>query len=250
MMAIDRQGRSASVASHVPCEACQVRGLALCGALAKDELCRLDAISSDVRLDPPKAVVYEGDPARCAFIVKSGLLRLTKVLPDGRRQVTGFLYPGDFLGLGHGDTYTCSAEAVTPAQLCRFERTRLPQLFTEFPALEHRMLAMASNEIANAQKQLLLLGRKTARERVASFLCDAIEAASLRGWSTSPLELPMSRADMADYLGLTIETVSRTLTKLTRDKLIELPSPHRVIVPAEARLRRIAAGEEPGEDSA
>lgn len=240
----DRSAMKAHPRRGERCVACEVRGAALCGALDPGDLCRLEQVAVDRHFDPLKSVVYEGDPARHTFILKSGIVRLTKSLPDGRRQVTGFLYPGHFLGLGDELRYSYSAEAVTSATLCRIERDRLKELFVELPELEHRMLAIASREIADTQKQLLLLGRKTARERVASFLADTVREARARGWTTGPLELPMSRADISDYLGLTIETVSRTLTRLAKDRVIALPSAHRLEIPDMARLLAIAEGNE------
>ena len=134
-------------------------------------------------------------------------------MADGRRQVVGFLVPGDFLGLAFGRTYVYTAEAITAVAACRFQRSRFMELLEELPALEREILGRTSNELAAAQQQMLLLGRKTARERLASFLADLAERSDADG---GPLELPMGRADIADHLGLTIETVSRTFTGLRR----------------------------------
>jgi CRP/FNR family transcriptional regulator len=166
------------------------------------------------------------------------MLGLYKLLADGRRQVVGFLVPGDFLGLAFGRTYVHTAEAITPVAACRFPRARFMGLLEEFPALERDILSRTSNELAAAQRQMLLLGRKTARERLASFLVDLAERSDADG---GPLELPMGRADIADHLGLTIETVSRTFTGLRREGVIDLPSAHRLVVRKPGELARIAA---------
>jgi len=231
-------------ADENPCAECEVRGLALCGALEPDELGPLTALTSEVIVQPMETVIYEDDPAKHLFIVKEGVARLTKILPDGRRQITGFLFPGDFLGLGHGATYGYSAEAVTPLALCRIERNRMDELLAASPKLEHRMVSIASNEVARAQEQLLLLGRKTARERVANLLMQLVGELEKRKLPIKPLDLPMTRADMADYLGLTIETVSRILARLAQDGVIALETPQRVIIKDKNRLAAIAEAEE------
>jgi len=227
-----------------PCAACAVRDLAFCSALEAEEVDRINQIMTEVTYSAPQAVIYEGDPAEHAFNVKEGVVRVSKMLPDGRRQITGFLFPGDFLGLAHHQVYAYTAEAVTKARLCRFPRSRLLGLFDELPSLERRMLSMAADELASAQEQILLLGRKTARERVASFLLTMSRQARRRRGTGNPVELPMSRADIADYLGLTIETVSRTITKLAKEGIIELPNAHTAVIKNLHTLEAVESGEE------
>lgn len=226
-----------------PCAACPVRELSVCAALQPHELERMNAIVSRIRVDPERAVFYEWDAAENVFNVTEGTVRLSKMLPDGRRQVTGFLSPGDFLGIAYSDTYAYTAEAITPLSLCRFPRHRLEALFDDMPGLEKRVLGMASNELRAAQDQMLLLGRKTAREKLATFLCNLAKAAKLRGQSTESVDLPMNRTDIADYLGLTTETVSRTFTRLVKDGILDLPSTHKVDLKQPEQLEVIAEGE-------
>jgi CRP/FNR family transcriptional regulator len=202
------------------CAACEIRELSVCSALSEGELQRLRAIISSCQADTGATVIAEGDPATDLFNVVRGTVKLYKLLPDGRRLVTGFLFPGDFLGIALNDTYAYSAEAIEPLQLCRFPRKKLEALLAELPRLERRLLGETAHELAAAQDQMLLLGRKTAKERVASFLVGLSRRATKRRRPASPLEIPMSRTDMADYLGLTTETVSRTLTQLRQAKLI------------------------------
>ena len=182
----------------------------------------------------------EGEPARHVFGLTQGTARLVKLLPDGRRQVLGFARAGQFLGLALRRSYSVSAEAVEPVHLYRLSRNRLQGLLHEYPMLERWLLETAANEMAIAQEQMILLGRKTARERVASFLV---------GWAAgsrpcvppeTQLHLPMPRGDIADYLGLTIETVSRTLTRLRVDGLLAIPTPSEVEVLRPAELAAIA----------
>jgi CRP/FNR family transcriptional regulator len=202
------------------CAACEIRELSVCSALSQTELARLSAIIQGRRVETGGTVISEGDPATDLFNVVRGSVKLYKLLPDGRRQVTGFLFPGDFLGIALNDIYAYTAEALEPLQLCRFPSKKLEDLLVELPKLERRLLGETAHELAVAQDQMLLLGRKTAKERVASFLVSLSRRAVKRRRPASPLEIPMSRTDMADFLGLTTETVSRTLTQLRRAKLI------------------------------
>lgn len=186
-----------------------------------------------------KAVFIEGDPAENFYEVLSGTVRLHKLLPDGRRQITGFLTAGHLLGLSHANAYVYSAEAVGPVTVLCYPRARLDRLMDEVPGLARRLLAAASDELRQAQDQMLLLGRKTAPEKMASFL---VTLAALKGEDADELDLPMSRNDIADYLGLTMETVSRTLAKLKRERLIALPTHTRVELLDRNRLGELAAG--------
>ena len=135
------------------------------------------------------------------------MLKLFKQLADGRRQIVGFMVPGDFLGLAFGGLHLCSAEAVTEVTLCRFPRAAFLALCDECPALEKEILQRTSTELAAAQEQMLLLGRKTALERVASFVLSMGRRQRRR--TAEAVALPMNRIDIADHLGLTVETVSR-----------------------------------------
>jgi CRP/FNR family transcriptional regulator, anaerobic regulatory protein len=210
------------------CAACEIRELSVCSALTAPELARLRSIISSCNIEPGATVISESEPAIDLFNVVRGTVKLFKLLPDGRRQITGFLFPGDFLGIALNDTYAYSAEAIEPLQLCRFPRKRLEGLLLEMPRLERRLLGETANELAAAQDQMLLLGRKTAKERVATFLVNLSRRAVKRRQPSPPLSIPMSRTDMADYLGLTTETVSRTLTQLRSAKLIEVTSRDRI----------------------
>ena len=142
--------------------------------MSANELSRLSTIISTINFDPGRTVIGEGEPASDLFNVVRGSVRLYKLLTDGRRQVTGFLFPGDFLGIALNDTYAYSAEAIEPVQLCRFPRKKLETLLAELPRLERKLLGTTAHELAAAQDQIVLLGRKTAKERVASFPCFAL----------------------------------------------------------------------------
>jgi CRP/FNR family transcriptional regulator, anaerobic regulatory protein len=226
-----------------PCGHCDARALSVCNALAATDLDRLAAVATNTMVPAGRIFIQEGDPADCFFNLTGGNTKLYKLLPDGRRQITGFMVAGDFLGLAVSDTYAFSAEAMDEVRLCKFSRRRLQALMADFPALERSLLAVASHELVAAQEQMLLLGRKTARERLASFLIARLR--QLHGCDhhgQDRLELPMGRADIADYLGLTIETVSRSFSKMKRDGLIGLPMVNSVQLLDRAGLEAIAGG--------
>jgi CRP/FNR family transcriptional regulator len=208
--------RSAGCAAS-DCQACGIRHLTFCAGLDDTEVGELAAISTRLWIEPQALLFQEGDPATNVFNVTSGAVRLYKLLSDGRRQITGFLLPGDFLGLAGEDGYSYSAEAIARTELCRFSRPKLDRVFERFPKLEHRLFQIATDELVAAQDQMLLLGRKTAAEKMASFLLRLSERERVRGTTGNPVQLPMTRGDIADYLGLTIETVSRVMSQFKKD---------------------------------
>ena len=153
-----------------PCSTCEARAISVCNAIADADLARLATIAVVTEVRPGKASSTRASRPTCFFNVTAGTAKLFKLLPDGRRQITGFVGPGQFLGLAVSDTYAFSAEAIEPVRYCRFPRAELRALLDDFPLMEKRLLEVASNELVAAQEQMLLLGRKTARERLASFL--------------------------------------------------------------------------------
>jgi len=225
-----------------PCSACTVRGMTICAPLDNQELAQVSALMTSVELTAGAPLFDEGEAAGNVYNVTSGTLKVYKLLPDGRRQVTGFLFPGDFLGLAKQETYAFSAEAVTPCGLCRFPRPKLENLMQRVPKIEQRLLGIASNELVAAQEQMLLLGRKTAREKIASFLLMLSKRAQHRGQAADPVLVPMSRTDIGDYLGLTTETVSRSFTQLKQDGVIQLLPNHQVKLAQREALEDIAGG--------
>jgi len=225
-----------------PCAHCDARPSSVCNAIGERDLSRLAALTQVVEAAPGHTFISEGEPASHFFNITRGTAKLFKLLPDGRRQITGFATAGHFLGLAVSDTYAFSAEALEPTRYCRFPRNKLRGLLRDFPAMEARLLEVASNELVAAQEQMLLLGRKTARERLASFLVTLYRHSAPCGRTRTRFPLPMTRGDIADYLGLTIETVSRTLTVLRKEGLIDIPGPGVLIIANAAALERVAGG--------
>ncbi|WP_374304328.1 Crp/Fnr family transcriptional regulator [Ferrovibrio sp.] len=224
-----------------PCVNCTARSLTICAPLTLQEQCEVASLSTGMTLKPRQVVFHEGDEATHVFNITSGSVALSKSMADGRRQITGFLGAGDFLGFGAGSEYSLSAETLTEVHACRFTKRNFQQLLERIPTLEHRLLSLAENELETAQDQILLLGRKTAMERIASFLLQQMERAENRGMTTTPLLLPMTRAEVGDYLGLTIETVSRCFTKLRKANIISLLSADRVCINLPEKLAELAS---------
>ena len=181
------------------------------------------------------AEIYgENEPAEYLYKVISGAVRTYKVLTDGRRQIGGFYLPGDIFGLECGDEHTFSAEAITECKILVIKRSNLVSLAARDGEIARQLWTMTAQELQRAQDHIMLL-IKTAQERVAGFL---LEMAS-RGSSTGEIELPMSRQDIADYLGLTIETVSRTLTQLEKTSAIAVPTSRRILLRNRSALNRM-----------
>jgi CRP/FNR family transcriptional regulator len=215
---------------HVPnCATCTTRHLSICSSLGHDELLTFDHVVQH-RGFPAKSVLFEqGQKADFVYSVSDGTIRLFRLLPDGRRQIIGFAIRGDFLGVAMDDVHEYSAEAVDHVRLCRIPRPAFATMLDEKPHLLKRLHQLASMEIHNSQDQIVLLGRKNAEERVAAFLLSFRERLARLSTRSVTIPLPMSRQDIADFLGLTIETVSRTISKLAREKLI-------VVVPDGIRI--------------
>lgn len=233
---------SATGRGLAPCASCKVRHQSVCGAIDDRDLDRLAAVATENAVRKGQTFIEEGRPATHFFSITRGTVKLFKLLPDGRQQITGFARAGHFLGLAVSDTYAFSAEAIEPVQLCRFSRPGLRTLLDDFPRLEQRLLHVAREELVAAQEQMLLLGRKTASERVASFLvAQDHDVVSCRN-PVDRIDLPMNRSDIADYLGLTIETVSRMLSQFRTGQRIATPSISTVIILNRGWLEALAAG--------
>lgn len=189
-----------------------------------------------------RMIFAEGDAATAIHVITAGMVRLCKMLPDGRRQIVGFLQAGDMMGLAMTESYLYSAEAVTAVTLRRLPRVRLEALLDRDPALGRRLLARTVTELQAAQDQMLLLGRKTAAERLASFLLALARRADPAPGARCRISMPMTRADIGDYLGLTMETVSRAFTRLKTGHLIRLLGGHVVELADVDALTDLAEG--------
>jgi CRP/FNR family transcriptional regulator, anaerobic regulatory protein len=189
---------------------------------------------------PPRAIFWEGDAAGHVFQVLEGCLRVYRILQDGRRAILGFSYAGDLLGTSFRTTYPFTAEAVNPVRFRRLARHRFHELVDGNRDLRTQLLAEVSNEMRAAQEHIMHLGRTAADERVATFLLNVARRTGADTTTPVAIEIPFGRLDIADYLGLTVETVSREISKLKRTGLISTIGPHKIILRRLRSLRDIA----------
>lgn len=242
-LAIARSAARRGPRQPAVCSQCGVRTLAFCAALDEEEMLDLETIRRESSFSAGQDIFEDGERADEVFNLISGCVRLFRLIADGRRQVIGFILPGEYFGLITAEHYPYFAEAVIESRACRFQRAELEGVAERHPQLQRRMLQMAWDEVARMQEQLLLLGRKTPRERIASFLLALSERYLRLGQPENPLIIAMSRSDIADYLGLAVETVSRNFTKLKNDGVILLPESSRVILQDRESLVALADAE-------
>lgn len=230
---------------HVCCyvmggRACVGRAETNCIALDQVTIADLKALAHFTVFDPRSVMQHQDAPSNELFVITAGVVSLSKLLPDGRRQVLGFAVPGDFIGLTPSDRNLSTAKALTRVIVCQFNRLQFQNLAYERPALLRRLYELTSRELVAAHEHMVALGHLTAEERIACFLLALrVELANIYGLSDEIL-LPMSRQDIADYLGLTIETVSRMFTRFEREGVLNV-SASRVEVLDFARLEALAA---------
>jgi CRP-like cAMP-binding protein len=189
-----------------------------------------------------ETIFNEGDEAKYAYKLVRGAVRLCKHMADGRRQIVDFLLPGDSFGFLQFGSYSFTAEAIGRVAVICYPAYQIEQVGNSTPDLCRRLLVLLSQRLLGMQDRLVLLGRQTAKERVASFLISLADRPGTE--EDSPLELPMSRQDIADYLGLAMETVCRELSDLKRARTIGIPNPHQVVLKDIEILHAIAAGDE------
>jgi CRP/FNR family transcriptional regulator, anaerobic regulatory protein len=234
--------------SHMRCSECPIRHRAVCAHCSRQELDALDEIKSYRSFSPGETVIWSGEALTFVGSVVSGVATLSSTLSDGRRQMVGLLLPSDFLGRPGRRTAAYDVVAATDITFCMFQKDAFEQMIRESPNLGNRLLQMTLDELDSAREWMLLLGRKTAREKISSlFVIMARRDAELhQAVTVDGLRFPLyiTREAMADYLGLTIETVSRQISALRREKIIELVDTRTVLVPDFDRLL-----DEAGDDS-
>ncbi|MBE9605322.1 helix-turn-helix domain-containing protein [Acetobacteraceae bacterium H6797] len=231
------------VAGRTVCETCGSRIAGMCKPL---DAAVLDDVASDSEHTdlPARGTLFrEGDPAKRVYTLIDGVAKLTRLLPDGKQQVVGFRFAGDLLGFTTRNTYPFDAEMLTPSRVCKLERPKLDELLKRHPLLERRFLDLCVQELGSTQEQLVAVGRLPADCRVATFLLLLDNAHRIRGLPLKTLAMPMTRADIADYLGLTLETVSRTFTAFRKRGLIREPGHGQVELLDHEGLQSLAEGD-------
>ncbi len=239
-----------SIVPSQDCGECPIRHRAVCARCETDELARLEQIKYYRSYQAGQTVIWSGDRMDFVASVVSGVATLTQTMEDGRRQMVGLLLPSDFVGRPGRGVASYDVTATTDLVMCCFRRRPFEELIVSTPHVSQRLLEMTLDELDAAREWMLLLGRKTAREKIASLLAivarrDAsLRAASARG--ALVFMLPLTREQMADYLGLTLETVSRQMSALRKDGIIVLEGNRHVTVPDMDRLLEEAADDGDG----
>lgn len=220
---------------NATCQGCAVRDRALCASLTDAELEPLAGLGVQRRLGRGDTLVREGDPPMVCANVQSGVLKIAQVTPGGSEAIVGLLYPGDMVGRPFAGITDHDVVALTDVQLCVFPRAAFERALTDHGRMERMLLERTLTELDRARRWLLRMGRASALARVAGFVDDmarrfapADGAGSDRGQPA--FDLPLSRGEIADLLGLTIETVSRQMTRLKTAGIIGLPGGRAVLV--------------------
>jgi len=224
------------------CAECLARPFSVCAAVPDADLAELEALSQVRPLAPGEALFRQDDPATEVFNVSSGSLRLFRLAADGRRQILGFLFAGDFIGLTGEAAWVGTAEAMEPATVCRFPRAAFEALTAQRRDLEAALLSRAGAELAASRAQVLRLGGRAALPRLAGFLCDLPRIDPMRPGAPGQIRLPMTRGEIADHLGLTLETVSRALSTLKRRGVLSQVSLSELRVERPEALDALANG--------
>jgi CRP/FNR family transcriptional regulator len=206
------------------CQACRVGKSSLCSKVADERLERLRGMSRSTLFAKDSILATQDSELEKVFIIVDGIIKLYQILPDGRRQIIGFLGPGDLLGsIKRNASVHSTAEAVTDVVACTFERGAFLEFLHESPDLMFELLINATDEIESQHDHVILLGCKRPHERLAAFLLLMQQRWPVARGNGESAHIPMARADIADYLGLTVETVSRTFTRFKKLGFIALP---------------------------
>ncbi len=236
--------------THVECGDCPIRHRAVCARCETDELALLEQIKYYRSYQAGQTIVWSGDRMDFVASVVTGIATLTQTMEDGRRQMVGLLLPSDFVGRPGRNVAAYDVTATTDVVMCCFRKKPFEDLMGRTPHIAQRLLEMTLDELDAAREWMLLLGRKTAREKIASLLAIiARRDASLnlkRTGGPMAVDLPLTREEMADYLGLTLETVSRQISALKKEGVINLEGKRHVTIPDFDRLLEEAGDDQDG----
>lgn len=244
--------RAAPVSAAIPqsCGECPIRHRAVCAKCDSDELQRLEDIKFYRSYEAGQPIVWAGDRMEFVASVVSGLATLSRTMEDGRRQIMGLLMSSDFIGRPGRDTVRYDVVATSDVTLCCFRRKPFEQMVQETPHVGNRLLEMSLDELDAAREWMLLLGRKTARERICSLLAMVVQRDAILNMvqpdEDYAIELPLSRENIADFLGMTLETVSRQISGLKKEGVIELQGRRGLRVPDFDRLVQEAGDDSDG----
>jgi len=222
------------------CERCKIRQISICAAFEPDDLDALQSMAQTISFAAKETIFLENDDSDAAFTVTEGALRLYRTFADGRRQVISFLLPGDFISVEADGRHEYSADSITEVTLCCFPKKQFAAVVKQRPHVLQRLYETTARELINAREHMLTLGQRSAAEKLAWFLVHLGIRQSCIDFEPNIVELPMSRQDIADHLGLTIETVSRTFSGFAREGIIAI-TPHGVDLLNCKKLEKLAA---------
>ncbi|MEM9837925.1 MAG: cyclic nucleotide-binding domain-containing protein [Pseudomonadota bacterium] len=206
------------------CVGCGLREVGICGELTDGEVSVISRTMAKLPVEAGGTVLREDEPSPYLFMISLGGFRLVKNLEDGRRQIVGFLFPGDFMGMSFETPAEFSAEALEPSRVCRFSHSMLNELSFKHPGIKDRLIAKGHHDLQRAQAHVLLLSQPSAEERVSMFLSTLSDQ-----YKSEAFCLPMPRQDIADYLALRLETLSRCLAKLRKSGAVAVDGRHVVL---------------------
>jgi CRP/FNR family transcriptional regulator len=229
------------------CKVCSARLHGICGALKAPELTELGRYTKQRPIRKGEVITFDQDDVIEYANIVSGVVKLSKILADGRQQIVGIQFAPEFVGRPFSDSAKITVEAATDLEICVFPKASLESMLDKVPEFERRLFEQTLEQLDAAREWMVTLGRKTAAEKVASFLfllTEHIAEPTGDGRSVA-FDLPLTRSDMADFLGLTVETVSRQMTKLRKSRVIEIEAGHHIVVP---RLSALKAASETDSD--
>jgi len=221
------------------CAVCKIRSYSFCRCLPEEKLKIFSEISREKEFKDKETIFLQQENAKNLYNITKGNIKIYRLLSDGRIQIIGFLYPGDFFGSYKKEKYNYSAEAIGEVRVCVFNQESLDNYLEKNMNLAKELLHMTSHELTLAQDRMGVLGKMNASERVAKFILNISQQRARIGWQNNPVSLPMTRQDIADYLGLTLETVSREITRFKTTNLIKLISSKQLFIVDKEKLDKI-----------
>ena len=221
------------------CAVCKIRSYSFCRCLPEEKLQLFSKISTEKEFKDRETIFLQQDNANNLYNITKGNVKIYRLLSDGRIQIIGFLYPGDFFGSYKKEKYNYSAEAIGEVRTCVFNQESLDNYLEENLNLAKELLHMTSHELTLAQDRMGVLGKMNANERVAKFILNISKQRERIGWQNNPVSLPMTRQDIADYLGLTLETVSREITRFKTSNLIKLMTAKQIFIVDKEKLSAV-----------
>lgn len=218
------------------CSVCKIRSYSFCRCLPDEQLKVFSTISEEIEFQDKKAIFLQEEQSKNLYNITKGNVKIYRLLTDGRIQIIGFLYPGDFFGSYQKGKYNYSAESIGDLRVCVFKQSSLDDYLEKNMKLAKELLHMTSHELTLAQDRMMVLGKMNASERVVKFILNISNQRLRIGWQNNPISIPMTRQDIADYLGLTLETISREFTKLKTANVIKFLSSKQIYITDRDKL--------------